>query len=61
MVGALPVIPVEFFPQLPGDDGEPAAGSEQPRTAPGQTNAMAEDQPEAKPIQKRFVILPAET
>ncbi len=45
MVAVLPVEPVVFFPQLLDGDGAVIAGSENPRTAPGQTNGMTEDDP----------------
>ena len=53
LVGVLPVIPVEFFPQLLDGDGINIEGSENPRTAPGQTNGMAEDNPVANHIAHR--------
>lgn len=53
LVGVLPVVPVEFFPQLLDGDGVAIAGSENPRTAPGQTNGMTEENPVANRIAHR--------
>jgi N-acetylmuramoyl-L-alanine amidase len=47
LVGILPVVPVEFFPQLLDGDDVATAGSENPRTEPGQTNGMTEEDPVA--------------
>lgn len=55
LVGVLPVVPVEFFPQLPGGDGNAIAGSENARTAPGQTNGMVEEDPVANRIAHREI------
>jgi len=53
LVGILPVIPVEFFPQLLDGDGVAIAGSENPRTAPGETNGMTEENPVANRMAHR--------
>ena len=53
LVGVLPVVPVEFFPQLLDGDGVAIAGSENPRTDPGQTNGMTEENPVANRIAHR--------
>lgn len=53
LVGILPVVPVEFFPQLLDGDGVAIAGSETPRTEPGQTNGMTEENPVANRIAHR--------
>lgn len=55
MVGLLPVVPVEFFPQLLDGDGNAIAGSENPRNAPGQTNGMTEENPVANRIAHREI------
>lgn len=53
LVGVLPVVPVEFFPQLLDGDGVAIAGSENPRTESGQTNGMTEENPVANRIAHR--------
>lgn len=53
LVGVLPVVPVEFFPQLLDGDGVAIAGSENPRTDAGQTNGMTEENPVANRIAHR--------
>lgn len=53
LVGVLPVVPVEFFPQLLDGDGVAIAGSENPRIDPGQTNGMTEENPVANRIAHR--------
>lgn len=53
MVGLLPIVPVEFFPLLLGNDGQPVEGSNAPRLAQGQTNAMVEQDPVANRIAHR--------
>jgi len=53
LVGVLPVEPMEFYPQLLDGDGVAIAGSENPRTATGQTNGMTEDDPLANRIAHR--------
>ena len=53
LVGVLPVIPVEIFPQLLNGDGIEIQGSENPRTATGQTNGLVEDDPVANRIAHR--------
>ncbi|RYD75734.1 MAG: N-acetylmuramoyl-L-alanine amidase, partial [Verrucomicrobiaceae bacterium] len=53
LVGVLPVVSVEFFPQLLNGDGNAIAGSENPRTAPDQTNGMTEENPVANRIAHR--------
>jgi N-acetylmuramoyl-L-alanine amidase len=53
MVALLPVVPVEFFPLMQDGDGNDSAGSEIPRTAPGQTNGMVEEDPFANRIAHR--------
>lgn len=53
MVGLLPVVPVEFFPLLRGNDGQPVAGSNAPRLGQGETNAMVEIEPVANRIAHR--------
>jgi N-acetylmuramoyl-L-alanine amidase len=45
MVGVLPIEPVEFFPVLLDGDENEIAGSQNPRTDPGQTNGMVEEDP----------------
>lgn len=55
MVGLLPVVPVEFFPLLLGNDGQPVEGSSAPRLAQGQTNAMVEETPVANRIAHREI------
>jgi N-acetylmuramoyl-L-alanine amidase len=55
LVGVLPVIPVEFFPQLLDGDGVVIAGSENPRTEPDQTNGMTEENPVANRIAHREI------
>jgi len=53
IVGVLPIVPVEFFPQLLDGDGVAIEGSENPRTELGQTNGMTEDNPVANRIAHR--------
>ncbi len=55
LVGVLPVIPVEFFPQLMDGNGVAIEGSENPRTESGQTNGMTEDDPVANRIAHRDI------
>ena len=53
MVAVLPVEPVEFFPVLQDGDGNDIDGSENPRTASGQTNGMVEEDPVTNHIAHR--------
>ena len=53
MVAVLPVVPVEFFPVLQDGDGNDIDGSENPRTASGQTNGMVEEDPVTNHIAHR--------
>lgn len=53
MVAVLPVEPVEFFPVLQDGDGNNIDGSENPRTASGQTNGMVEEDPVTNHIAHR--------
>jgi len=55
LAGVLPVVPVEFFPQLLDGDGVAIVGSENPRTALGQTNGMTEEDPVANRIAHREI------
>ena len=55
LVGVLPVVPVEFFPELLDGDGAAIANSQVPRTGSGQTNGMTEENPVANRIAHREV------
>ena len=55
LVGVLPVVPVEFFPQLLDGDGVAIEGSENPRTDAGQSNGMSEEDPVANRIAHREI------
>ncbi|MBN8459262.1 MAG: N-acetylmuramoyl-L-alanine amidase [Verrucomicrobia bacterium] len=53
MVGVLPIEPMEFFPVLLDGDGDEITGSQNPRTEPGQTNGMVEEDPAENRIAHR--------
>lgn len=55
MVGVLPIEPVEFFPALLDGDENEIAGSQNPRTEPGQTNGMVEEDPADNRIAHREI------
>lgn len=55
LVGLLPLEPVELHPQLIGNDGNAVEGSQNPRTGPGLTNGMIEDNPVANRIAHREI------
>lgn len=57
MVGILPVMPVEFFPELMDGNGDPIEGSQTPRLEVGQTNGMVEEDPVANRIAHREISL----